>query len=284
MKHISPVSLVVLYLAVLAVLVQPSFAQTGSRNPTYRIGPRDLIEVRVFETQELNGSLRVSEDGDVTLPLIGNVKVAGLTEGEAAQRIKGILEEKALQRASVSVQVLEYRSKPISVIGAVRQPGNLAFAGRWTLLEALTAAGGLSDAHGSVIHVLRRAENGLSDQVSIRADDLLVRADPRVNIPIYPGDLINVPGEVEVTVYCLGEVERPGPVAFKSSQRISLLTTIAQAGGLTDRASSKIVVKRTDINGKTAEIAADYKRILTGKESDIELQPGDVIVVKESFF
>jgi len=281
MKHIFLVSLVVLYLA---VLVQPSFAQTASRHPTYRIGPRDLIEVRVFETQELNGSLRVSEDGDVTLPLIGNVKVAGSTEAEAAQRIKSTLEEKALQRASVSVQVLEYRSKPISVIGAVRQPGNLAFAGRWTLLEALTAAGGLSDAHGAVIHVLRRAENSLSDQVSIRADDLLVRADPRVNIPIYPGDLINVPGDIEVTVYCLGEIQKPGPVTFKSSQRISLLTTIAQAGGMTDRASSKIVIKRTDINGKTTEIAADFKRILAGKESDVELQPGDVIVVKESFF
>jgi polysaccharide biosynthesis/export protein len=281
MKHISLFSLVVLYLSLLS---QPGFAQTASRNPTYRIGPRDLIEVRVFETQELNGNLRVSEDGDVTLPLVGNVKIAGLTETEAAQKIKGILEEKALQRASVSVQVVEYRSKPISVIGAVRQPGNLAFAGRWSLLEALTAAGGLGDGHGSVVHVLRRAENGLSDQVSIRLNDLLVHADPRVNIPIYPGDLINVPGEVDVMVYCLGEVERPGPVAFKSSQRISLLTAIAQAGGMTDRASSKIVVKRTDLNGQTREIAADYKKILSGKESDVELQPGDVIVVKESFF
>ena len=134
--------------------------------------------MRVFETQELNGSLRVSEDGDINLPLVGNVPIAGLTETEAAQRIKGVLEEKALQRASVSVQVQEYRSKPISVIGAVRQPGNLAFAGRWTLLEALTAAGGLANAHGAVIHVLRRSENGLADQVSIRSDDLLVRADP----------------------------------------------------------------------------------------------------------
>jgi polysaccharide biosynthesis/export protein len=281
MKHISLWSLVLLYLVVLA---RPSLAQTEGRASTYRIGPRDLVEVRVFETQELNGSFRVSEDGDVTLPLVGHIKIAGLTESEAAQRIKGVLEEKALQRASVSLQVMEYRSKPISVIGAVRQPGNLSFAGRWSLLEALTAAGGLSDAHGSVIHVLRRADTGLFDQVSIRTNDLLVNADPRVNIPIYPGDLINVPGEVEVTVFCLGEVEKPGPVIFKSSQRITLLTAIAQAGGMTDRAASKIGVKRTDINGKTTEIAADYKRILAGKASDIELQPGDIIVVKESFF
>ena len=100
MKHISPSLLVLLYLAAVA---SPGFAQTENRNSTYRIGPRDLVEVRVFETQELNGSLRVSSDGEVTLPLVGNVNIAGLTETEAAQRIKAVLEEKALQRASVSV-------------------------------------------------------------------------------------------------------------------------------------------------------------------------------------
>lgn len=279
MKQISLFSLVLLYLAVLA---QPSLGQ--GRSGTYRIGPRDLVEVRVFETQELNGSLRVSEGGDVNLPLVGNVPIGGLTEAEAAQKIKEVLEQKALQRASVSVQVQEFRSKPISVIGAVRQPGSLAFAGRWTLLEAVTSSGGLADSHGAVIHVLRRAENGLSDQVSVRVEDLLVRADPRVNIPIYPGDLINVPGAIEVTVYCLGEVGSPGAVTFKSSQRISLLTVISQAGGVTDRAANKILIKRTDVDGKASEITADYKQILAGKAPDIELQSGDVVVVKESFF
>lgn len=284
MKHNPLFLLVLLYLA---TVVQPGFAfaqDVESRNPTYRIGPRDLLQVKVFEAEQLNGSYRVSEDGDIALPLVGKVPISGLTESEAAQRVKGVLEEKSLQRASVSVQVLEYRSNPISVIGAVQQPGNLSFAGRWTLLEALTAAGGLSNEHGAFIHVLRRSENGLSDQVSIRADDLLLRADPRVNVPIYPGDLINVPGEVDVMVFCLGEVERPGPVSFKSSQRISLLTAIAQAGGMTDRASRKIAVKRTDVSGKTMEIAVDYKQILSGKASDLELQAGDVIIVKESFF
>jgi polysaccharide export outer membrane protein len=288
MKHTILPLLVVLYPFVSAI---PAPAQTPalppvpteSRVPGYRIGPRDLLEVRVFETDELNGSRRVSEDGEVNLPLVGNVTVAGLTETEAAQRIKGVLEEKALQRASVSVQVLEFRSRPISVIGAVRQPGNLAFSGRWTLLEALTAAGGLGDEHGSVIHVLRRSADGLSDQATIRVDDLLVRADPRVNIPILPGDLINVPAAVDVTVYCLGEVDQPGAVTVKSSERLTLLTVIAQAGGLTDRASSKILVKRAG-GRQPAEMTADYKRILSGKDPDLELQPGDVVVVKESFF
>lgn len=285
MKHIALPLLVVLYLV---AAIDPGLAQapvqSESRVPGYRIGPRDLLEVRVFETDELNGSRRVSEDGEVNLPLVGNVTVAGLTESEAAQRIKGVLEEKALQRASVSVQVLEFRARPISLIGAVRQPGNLAFSGRWSLLEALTAAGGLADQHGAFIHVLRRSADGLSDQVSIRVDDLLVRADPRVNIPIFPGDLINIPAAVEVTVYCLGEVEQPGAVTFKSSDRLTLLTVIAQAGGLTDRASSKIVIKRVGAEKQASEITTDYKRILAGKDPDLELQAGDVVVVKESFF
>lgn len=280
MKHVSFSLLVLLYLVFSA---QSSLAQTDARNPSYHIGPRDQVEVRVFEAEELNVTRRVSEEGDINLPLVGNVAVAGLTEGEASQRIKGVLEAQVLQRASVSVQVLEFRARPISVIGAVRQPGALAFSGPWSLLEALTAAGGLAQEHGEIIHVLRRSNNGLSDQISIAANDLLVRADPRVNIPIFPGDLINVPGAVEITVYCLGEISEPGAVTFKSSQRITLLTVVAQAGGLTDRASSKIVIKRT-MGGKASEIPADYKRILAGKAPDVELQPGDVVVVKESFF
>lgn len=282
MKH--TILLPLLGLLCLLVLAVPGMAQGESRIPGYRIGPRDLLEVRVFETEQLNGSRRVSEDGEINLPLIGNVTVAGLTENEAAQRIKGVLEETALQRASVSVQVLEFRSRPISVIGAVRQPGNLAFSGRWSLLEALTAAGGLADDHGALIHVLRRSADGLSDQASIRVDDLLMRADPRVNIPIFPGDLINVPAAVEVTVYCLGEVEQPGAVTFKSSGRLTLLTVIAQAGGLTDRASSRILIKRSGAGQQAVEITADYKRILAGKDPDLEIQPGDVVVIKESFF
>jgi polysaccharide export outer membrane protein len=277
MRHIY-----IFLLAALAAL--PLSSQTPPvKDPGYRIGARDLLEIRVFETPELNVSRRVSEEGSINLPLVGEVKMAGLTETEAAQKIKEVLEVKLLQRASVAVQVQEFRSRPISVIGAVRQPGNLAFSGRWTLLEALTAAGGLADGHGSLIYVLRRANNGLSDQVAIGADDLLVRADPKVNITIIDGDLINVPGTIDVTVYCLGEVRQPGALSLKSSERITLLAVIARAGGLTDRAATKILIKRTGPNGQS-ELKADYKKILAGKEPDIEIQAGDVVVVKESFF
>lgn len=259
----------------------PAWAQ--GKDPGYRIGPRDLLDIRVYEDAKLNGERRVSEAGIINVPLLGDVAVVGKTTAEASQILKKALEEKYMQRASVDVQVLEYRSRPISVIGAVKNPGNLGFSGRWTLLEALTAAGGVAEGHGGIVHVLRRADNGLSDQVTIQLDDLLLRADPRVNIPIVANDLINVPASFNVTVYCLGQVQKPGSLTFKSHERITVLAAIAQAGGLTDRAASKIQIRRQGA-GTGQDLTVDYKKIVAGKEPDVELKQGDVIVVKESFF
>jgi polysaccharide biosynthesis/export protein len=250
----------------------------------YRIGPKDLIEIKVFEVPELNVERRVSDDGTITLPLIGDVQAQGLTDTELADRLKALLESKLLQHASVNVVIREYRSRPIVVMGAVRQPGNLAFSGRWTLLEAIAAVGGLDDSNAGMIYVLRRAPNGLTDQVAISVADLMVKADPDVNIPIVANDVINVPATVDVTVFCLGQVKSPGALTFRSTDRITLLTAIARAGGLTDRASKKIQIKRRDASGKDAAIEVDYKRVVAGKDPDVALESGDVIVVKESFF
>ena len=263
----------------------PALAQTQSpaSSAGYRVGPKDLLDIKVFEVPELNIERRITEDGTINLPLIGEFPVAGLTVNEVASRLEALLEAKYVQRASVAVQIREFRSKPIAVLGAVRQPGNLAFSGRWTLLEAISAAGGVADAHGDTIHVLRRADNGLTDQISIPVDDLVLRADPDANIPIFANDVINVLPRIEVTVFCVGEVKSPGAQSFQSTDRITLLTAIARAGGLTDRASKKIQIKRRDRDGKEREFEVDYRRILSGKDADVPLEGGDVLVVKESF-
>ncbi len=261
---------------------RPGGAQTIPPGATYRLGPKDLIEIKVFEVPELNVQSRVGETGSVNLPLIGEVPAQGLTEAEFAQRLKQLLESKYVNRASVSVEVREFRSRPIVVIGAVKSPGNLAFPGRWTLIEALAAAGGIEESHGDYVYVMRRAENGLSDQISIRIDDLFVNGDPKANIPIFANDLINVPTTVEVTVFALGEVISPGAIRFKSTERITVLSVIARAGGLSDRASKKLSIKRRRGESLQEEIEVDYKKILAGKEPDVALSDGDVLVVKES--
>jgi polysaccharide export outer membrane protein len=274
----------VLAALVAALVAAPLAAQAPATPGGYRIGPKDLVEIRVFEVPDLNIERRVSEEGNINLPLIGDVPVQGLTDSELAARLKALLESKYVQRATVTVQIREFRSRPIVVMGAVRQPGSLAFSGRWTLFEALAAVGGLADNNAGMIYVLRRAPNGLSDQVAIAVDDLIGRADPDVNIPIFASDVINVPATTDVTVFCLGEIASPGALTFKSTDRITLLTAIARAGGLTERASRKIHIKRRDASGRDVETEVDYKRIVAGKRPDVPLRSGDVIVVKESFF
>jgi polysaccharide export outer membrane protein len=262
------------------------FAQPADSSSSYKVGPKDLIEVRVFEAPEVNGSYRVNEQGVLQLPLVGDVAVDGLAEQDIEQKISSLLEARFLNnKATVDVELKEFRSKPISVIGAVKSPGALKFSGRWTLLEALTEAGGLADSAGDTIYVLRKSPNGLMDQLEISAEALFSRADRRVNIPLFANDLISIPAKVQVTVYCMGEVASPGAIIFTSNERISLLAAIARAGGLTEKASkNRILVKRQRQGGGEEELRVSYRKILSGSAPDVELRAGDVIVVQEAFF
>ena len=272
-----------LFLAVLALL--STLAAVAQQSSSYRIGAKDLLEIRVDEDQELNREERVSDGGTIVLPRIGVVDVAGKTTLEIEAEIRSRLEARFLRRATVAVRIKEFRSKPISVLGAVVNPGDLGFSGRWTLLQAITAAGGFAENHGPNVYILRRAENGLTSQLEIPVQDLIGRADPKFNIPIFVNDLIRVPPAVEATIYCLGEVARPGALTFTDKTRITFLAAIASAGGLTDRASSKIRIRRPDSDsGSSREIIVDYKAMIQGNAPDVELFEGDVIIVKESFF
>ena len=269
------------------VVSMAAIAASQAASSEARIGTRDLIEVKVREASEFDGSFRVSENGSIRHPILGDVELAGLSLEQAEALLTDVLEDKFLLegRATVSVAITELRSQAIRVIGAVKKPGPLELAGGWTLIEALTEAGGLSSDHGNVVRVLRRADNGLTDQIEVSTDDLFVKADPRVNIPLRANDLVSVPETVEVTIYCLGEVANPGAHVFKSNDRITLLTAIARAGGLTDRASrGKIVISRQLPSGEQEEISVDYRKVYSGRLPDVPLQAGDVVRVKQSFF
>jgi len=268
-----------------AALAPAAGSVARAQSTDYRIGPQDVLSIKVYETPELNADeVRVSTEGMITLPNAGAITLSGLTEAQAAIEVERVLEQCCVNRATVTVRIKQYRFKPISVIGAVGRPGPVDSSGRLTLLDALTAAGGVGGQHGDVVYVIRHGDNGLTDQLTVRLDDLLVRGEQRMNVPILPGDLINVPADVEVTVFCLGEVQHPGAVSFRSSDRMTLLTAIARAGGLSDRASYKLVIKREGAGRLIEEVLVDYKAVLAGRIPDPTLKEGDVIVVKESFF
>ena len=268
---------------VLAVLA-PALAVSQELVTEYIVGPKDLLEIRVLEIPDLNVERRVSDNGVVDLPLLGELPVTGLTTAALRDRIQSMLTAKYVNRANVSVVVKEFASRPVSVVGAVQKPGSLTVSGRWYLLQAISAAGGLTEQAGRKVYVLRRSENGLSDTLEVNTDDLFRSSSTQWNIPLVPGDTVNVPARRVVRIFCLGEVKTPGALDFDGDDRISLLTVIAKAGGLSDRASRKVRVKRRNAEGKDQEIIVDYKRIVSGKDPDPELQPGDVLIVKESFF
>lgn len=248
------------------------------------VGPRDVLDVRVIEDAGINDPrVTVNESGEIALKVVGKVAVAGLTSTQIEAKLKSLLEANILNRATVSVQVVEFASKPISVVGAVVRPGRIGATGNTTLIQAITQAGGLASGHGKDLYVLRTGSNGLSEQVSINVDELLVQGKPELNIPLAPNDLVNVPVDTPIAIYVMGEVMKPGKIDFRSSQTPTLLQAIAAAGGPTDRASKKVIIKRTS-GGKEQRIQVNYKQILDGKRADEILRDNDTVFLDEAIF
>lgn len=247
------------------------------------VGPKDVVDVKVMEDANISGRVTVSEDGTLPLNVVGKVQVAGLTSTQIEGKLKALLEADILTRATVSVQVVEFASKPISVVGAVVRPGRIGATGNTTLIQAITQAGGLAAGHGKQLYVLRTARNGLSEQVAIDITQLMVEGRPELNIPLAPNDLVNVPLDTPISVYVMGEVMRPGKIEFRSSQTPTLLQAIAAAGGPTDRASRRVVIKRI-VNGREQTIKMNFREIISGKRNDELLLDNDTVYVEEALF
>ena len=128
---------------VLAVLA-PALAVSQELVTEYIVGPKDLLEIRVLEIPDLNVERRVSDNGVIDLPLLGELPVTGLTTAALRDRIQSMLTAKYVNRANVSVVIKEFASRPVSVVGAVQKPGSLTVSGRWYLLQAISAAGGMT--------------------------------------------------------------------------------------------------------------------------------------------
>jgi len=258
-------------------------AQT-SANP-YALGPEDVIEIHVFELDQLNRTLRVSADGNIDLPLIGAVNVLGKTSNDVAAAVAERLKNRFVQNPQVSVFIKEFNSKNVSVLGAVTRPATYPLSGRRNLLQVLAEAGGLTPSASRQLYIFRPSSDGKSVRLVVPLDELLVKGEPRWNVWLLPGDVVSVPAEPSVSVSVLGAVRSPGIHSIPAADGATLARAIARAGGLGDRASqSGVTIKRRDASGRETILKVDLGDILSGKKPDVLLQDGDVIVVKESFF
>lgn len=251
----------------------------------YKIGPKDLLEISVFGQDELNKTVRVSEDGKITFPLLGEVEVEGLTKVELEKKLSRLLEENYLHNPQVTIFIREYQSKRVSVLGAVKNPGPYEILGRQTLLHIISKAGGLTNEAGEDIIIMRQPQDGSNISLKISVDGLFLKGDPDLNIPIQPNDIINVPIDKIVHVYVFGQVKNPGALDVKKSNIPTLLRAIAQAGGFSERASKGgVIIKRKDESGNEKTTKVNVKDIIKGKKKDIQLMENDVVIVPETIF
>ncbi len=253
----------------------------------YKIGPKDLLEISIVELPELNQTIRVSEDGSITLPLIGKVMIDGLTKEQVEKRLAAILLEKNYVRnARVTVFIKEYQSKRVALIGAVNQPGMYELVGRMTLLQLISQAAGLTAQASPELFVLREGKDGSQARIVIDLDELINAGNQALNIPLQAGDIVNIPTERIINVYVFGAVRNPGVIQAKMSQKINILQAIAQAGGLVDGASkSGVTITRKDKKtGAETKIKVNLNDVLKGKQTALELLEGDVVYVPKSFF
>ena len=265
-------------------------------SPDYVIGPEDLLTIDVFEVPELNKSVRVANDGTISLALLGRLYAAGLTVQQLRKELEEKWGQKYLVNPQVSVFVAEYHSQPVSVIGAVERPGVYELRGPRTLIEMLSLAGGMAKqgmAPGRTLMVTRkggftedfRPLEGMTliapDKVEIDLQRLLYSRDEGLNIDVKPFDVIAV-SKADI-VYVVGDVKKPGGYVLGDHRDLTVLQVLALAEGTTGTASKGAArIIRTSESGSRTEIPVDLTKILKGKSQDVKLVANDILFVPTS--
>jgi polysaccharide export outer membrane protein len=258
--------------------------QTPDASRDYQLGPEDLIQITLYNIPPGEAGVtprtmevRVSHEGKITLPLLGDVPVTGLTTSALEQWLRGKYDQ-YLHNPAVGVQVKEYRSQPVTVTGAVRNSGVYQLTGPKTLIDLLSLAGGLSDRAGNQVHLYRQGPEGRQSYV---VDLLALTNNPAlVNMPVQAGDVISV--QQAGMFFVDGAVRNPG--SFALARPYTLTQALSVAGGVSRELadySGTMIYRRG--NGVEAEmLPVDLSAIWAGKASDPRIESDDVIVVPTS--
>lgn len=253
----------------------------------YLVGADDVLAVSIFEwemtEQTKTLECRVAESGIISLPVLGAVHVINKTIRQTQKTIEDRLSEMGvLQNPRVAVSVKEYRSRRISVIGAVNAPGVYAIHQNVsTLMDMLTLAGGPDNAAGQTAYVLRK-KRGKEAPIRIVVDleELFDKGNFELNAVLQGGDIVYVPRAPLIYVY--GKVRSPGGFVLRRSMRV--LESIALAGGFSSNADMRhcFLVRRAAGSGEELVVRLDVARIERGKDPDVFLREGDVLRVPHS--
>ncbi len=281
----------------LAMSVCAITAQNGNRNPVnlpdsvsnlplQKIGVDDLLGISVYDSPELTRTLRVAGDGTLNLPMLKRrIPVSGLLPAQVESAVvKALQEEEILVAPVVTVSVIEYRSRPIAVVGAVKKPISFQASGTVNLLEAISRAEGLSEDAGPDI-LISRTEPGPNGKpmvvlrrIAVKA--LIDAADPELNLLLEGGEEIRVPSAGKIFV--VGNVKKPGSFPIRDATETTILKALAISEGLMPFAASIAYVYRHDDsrNSKT-EIPVQLSEIMKRKSPDFPLMANDILYIPD---
>lgn len=255
--------------------------------PALPVGPEDLIAVSVYGAPEFSRTLRVSEQGDIRMPMLKSpIKVRGLMpQGVESVIAQALVSEQVLVSPSVTVTIVEYRSRPITVSGAVKMPVTFQAYGNITVLDALTRAQGLSPEAGPEILVSRtiRDETGNTHSLvqRIPVKGLIDAADPELNLKLQGGEEIRVPEAGKVFV--VGNVKKPGAVTVDDANGTTVLKVLSMSEGLVDFSSKTAYIYRKEggAGGTKNEIPIPLQDIMKRKSPDVALVANDILYIPD---
>ncbi len=240
----------------------------------YVVGQEDVLKVTVYNHPDLTATDRVSGEGSITLPLIGEIKVAGLSVDQVAKNIAARLADGYIVDPNVSVFVVEFRSRKTIIMGQVNKPGIYMLSGNTTFLELVSMAGGLTREAGDRASIKRRPQPGSAAEGIITIDlrQLIELGNTSLDVPLMDGDSVYI--AKAGLFYITGEVKKPD--AYKLEEGLTVIKAVTMAGGFTDKASSG----RIRIIRKTGE----REKVLEKAAMDEKVLQDDIIIVPESFF
>jgi polysaccharide export outer membrane protein len=295
---------VVCLIPIHAVAQQIASAQPAKEAPSavppiapssYLLGPNDQLKIWVLGVEQEIGDkpLRVDPAGDLDLPLVGRVHAAGMT----TEQLKTTLIQqysKDLRNPQISVELLDFGSQPVSVMGAVNRPGVRQLEGHKTLVEAISLAEGLRPDSGPRVNISRQIQYGPIPLPNARLDetgkysvadvgvkDLLGGTHPSENIVVFPNDVITIP--VAETIFVIGDVKKPGEITLKGDG-VSVLQALSYAQGFGEQPSpgGAKIIRVVPGTAERHEIPVDLGKIIAGKSEDVAMRPNDILVVPPS--
>jgi len=280
---------------VLTIVAQEQSVKSSGDTSGYVLGPDDQFIIHGIQIDEIaEKTIQVGQDGNVNLPLVGSIKTGGLTVREFEAALTAKLSA-IIRKPQVSITITDFRSQPVSVLGAVNTAGVHQLRGPKTLTEVLSMAGGVRPDAGYRVNIVRNLrwgpiplpnahadETGKFSIAEVNVKDILDAKSPQENIRILPDDIITVPRAD--LVYVVGQVAKAGGFVLNDRESMTVLQALALAGGLSPGASPKNarLLRPTEGAKSRTEIAINLSKVLSGRTPDTPMKADDILFVPTS--